>query len=94
MFFLVTPVCDQMRFINSVRCYSSQEVLILGQEHLNAYLSYFIKRRHWHMFPAVVHFTTHIWEDCVRFGCAGGYLSAYPFENQLAVFSKVRRFCL
>lgn len=67
-----------------------QEVLLLGQEHLNAYLSYFIKYKHWHMFPAVVHFTTHIWEDCIRFGCAGGYLSAYPFENQLAVFSKVR----
>ncbi len=76
---------------NFLRFVYLQEVLTIAQEHLHAYLAYFIRLRRWHMFPAVVHFTTHIWEDCKRFGCAAGYLSAYPFENQLSIFSKVNR---
>ncbi len=54
------------------------------------YLSYFIEIQKWSMFPAVVHFTTHIIEDCKRFKCAAGYLSAYPFENEMSIFGKVR----
>jgi hypothetical protein len=67
----------------------SQEVLLLAQEHLLKYLGFFVQQGHYHMFPPLVHFATHVIEDVARFGCGAGHLSAYPFENQLSVFGKV-----
>jgi hypothetical protein len=53
------------------------------------YLQYFLDRGHYHMFPPLVHFATHVVEDVARYGCGAGHISAYPFENQLSVFGKV-----
>ena len=41
------------------------------------------------MFPPLVHFAMHVVEDVARYRCGAGHMSAYPFENQLAVFGKV-----
>jgi hypothetical protein len=64
-------------------------LLQLAQDHLIEYLMFFIKSRDYHMFPPLVHFATHVVEDVARYRCGAGHMSAYPFENQLAVFGKV-----
>jgi hypothetical protein len=78
-----------MRSIVTFDKFHWQVVLELGQTHLIEYMAYTLMERDWFLFPPVQHFATHIFEDCKRFGCAAGYLSAYPFENQLSIFGKV-----
>lgn len=61
----------------------------LARIKFRAYARYFIEKEKFYVFTYLGHLMLHICDDAERFRCGLGYISAYMFENFLAIFPKV-----
>lgn len=75
--------------LHTIATFIFQADIDLARTKIRSYCQYFLSLKEYQVFTYLMHLMLHICDDAERFRCGLGYISAYMFENFLAIFPKV-----